>query len=65
MPGWLNTAPYRTKWRDKGFLFIADDGMVDSPFPDCYHTTFHAPWCALNLEACSRSEHNGKILESY
>jgi len=30
--------------RSQGHLFIADDGMQNSPFPDFYHTTFHAPW---------------------
>jgi SAM-dependent methyltransferase len=35
---------YRTQLRDDGFLYIADDGWVNSPFPDFYHTSFHAPW---------------------
>jgi SAM-dependent methyltransferase len=31
-------------FRNKGFLFVEDDGWVDGPFPDFYHSTFHAPW---------------------
>ncbi len=35
---------FREIFHNRGILFIADDGMVNSPFPDFYHTTFHAPW---------------------
>jgi SAM-dependent methyltransferase len=27
-----------------GILFVEDDNWVGGPFPDWYHTTFHAPW---------------------
>jgi len=36
--------PFREIFRSRGHLFIPDDGMQNSPFPDFYHTTFHAPW---------------------
>jgi hypothetical protein len=39
---------------ETGILFVADDGMVESPFPDFYHTTFHTPWYI---------EHWGRIFE--
>ncbi|MEO8754981.1 MAG: class I SAM-dependent methyltransferase [Casimicrobiaceae bacterium] len=32
------------KFRTKGIVFIEDDGWVGGPFPDFYHSTFHAPW---------------------
>ncbi len=32
------------QFRTKGFIFIADDGWVGGPFPDFYHSAFHAPW---------------------
>lgn len=35
---------FRETLHNRGILFIADDRMVNSPFPDFYHTTFHAPW---------------------
>jgi len=28
----------------KGISFIRDDAFVGGPFPDFYHSTFHAPW---------------------
>jgi SAM-dependent methyltransferase len=31
-------------YRTKGILFIEDDMWKDGPFPDFYHSTFHAPW---------------------
>ena len=37
-------APLRGILRDKGILFIAEDGMAKGVFPDFYHTTFHSPW---------------------
>ena len=27
-----------------GIVFIEDDGWKGGPFPDFYHSTFHAPW---------------------
>jgi SAM-dependent methyltransferase len=27
-----------------GILFVEDDNWIGGPFPDWYHTTFHAPW---------------------
>jgi len=36
--------PLREILRNRGILFISDDGMQNSPFPDFYHTAFHAPW---------------------
>lgn len=36
--------PLRETFRIQGHLFISDDGMLNSPFPDFYHTTFHAAW---------------------
>ncbi|MCC6194230.1 MAG: class I SAM-dependent methyltransferase [Burkholderiales bacterium] len=32
------------KYRSKGIVFIEDDSWVGGPFPDFYHSTFHAPW---------------------
>jgi SAM-dependent methyltransferase len=31
-------------YRTKGIVFIEDDAWVGGPFPDFYHSTFHAPW---------------------
>ena len=31
-------------YRSKGIVFIEDDSWVGGPFPDFYHSTFHAPW---------------------
>lgn len=31
-------------YRTKGIVFISDDSWVGGPFPDFYHSTFHAPW---------------------
>jgi SAM-dependent methyltransferase len=33
----------RAYYRD-GFLHIREDNWKGGPFPDYYHTTFHAPW---------------------
>ena len=35
---------HRETLRDEGLLYIADDSWVGGPFPDFYHSTFHAPW---------------------
>lgn len=32
------------QFRTRGILFIENDGWVGGPFPDFYHSTFHAPW---------------------
>ncbi|MEO8752589.1 MAG: class I SAM-dependent methyltransferase [Casimicrobiaceae bacterium] len=32
------------QFRTKGIVFIDDDSWVGGPFPDFYHSTFHAPW---------------------
>lgn len=29
---------------ERGILFVADDWNIGGPFPDFYHTTYHAPW---------------------
>ena len=31
-------------YRSKGIVFIEDDSWVGGPFPDFYHSAFHAPW---------------------
>lgn len=32
------------RFHAKGIVFIDDDSYVGGPFPDFYHSTFHAPW---------------------
>jgi SAM-dependent methyltransferase len=32
------------RFQSKGIVFIEDDSYVGGPFPDFYHSTFHAPW---------------------
>jgi len=32
------------EYRTNGIVFIEDDGWKGGPFPDFYHSTFHAPW---------------------
>lgn len=39
-----STEGLRQVLRDKGILFVEDDGWTGGPFPDFYHSTFHAPW---------------------
>ncbi len=34
----------RDQLASEGIAFIREDPWVGSPFPDFYHTTFHAPW---------------------
>lgn len=36
--------PWERLYREQGFVYVEDDGWVGGPFPDYYHTTFHAPW---------------------
>lgn len=31
-------------YREKGFVYVANDSWTGGPFPDFYHSTFHAPW---------------------
>jgi SAM-dependent methyltransferase len=37
-------AKFIERFRSKGIVFIEDDSHVGGPFPDFYHSTFHAPW---------------------
>lgn len=34
----------RQELSSKGIAFIRDDAFTGGPFPDFYHSTFHAPW---------------------
>ncbi len=34
----------RQQVRRNGIAFIKEDAFVGGPFPDSYHSTFHAPW---------------------
>ena len=48
VPGWeaigWDVGRIRADWADPGFVFIEDDMWVGGPFPDFYHSAFHAPW---------------------
>jgi len=48
LPAWENIGwdakEIERTWREKGFLFFTDDRWAEGPFPDFYHTAFHAPW---------------------
>ncbi|MFO1413943.1 MAG: class I SAM-dependent methyltransferase [Burkholderiales bacterium] len=35
--------PHVEAFRNKGFVYISSDGWDNGPFPDFYHSTFHAP----------------------
>lgn len=37
-------APWERLYREKGFVYVEDDSWRGGPFPDFYHSTFHAPW---------------------
>ncbi len=37
-------SPIRRELSTKGISFIHDDAFTGGPFPDFYHSTFHAPW---------------------
>jgi SAM-dependent methyltransferase len=39
-----DTACWAERLENDGILFVEDDGWVGGPYPDWYHTTFHAPW---------------------
>lgn len=40
----VDPEPFREVFRNKGFLFLEDQAMVDGWFPEFYRTTFHTPW---------------------
>lgn len=42
--GGEDPAPYVDVLRDRGILFVEDDGYVGSVHPEYYHSTYHAPW---------------------
>jgi SAM-dependent methyltransferase len=42
-------------FRSRGIVFIEDDYSIGEPFPDFYHSTFHAPWYVF--------EHWGRFFE--
>jgi SAM-dependent methyltransferase len=35
---------FEVLYRKKGLVYIREDSWQDGPFPDFYHSTFHAPW---------------------
>lgn len=37
-------APLRKRLRTGGHVYIKDDSWTGGPFPDFYHSAFHAPW---------------------
>jgi SAM-dependent methyltransferase len=39
-----DTRVIREELQRKGISFIRDDAFVGGPFPEFYHSTFHAPW---------------------
>ncbi|MBV9402900.1 MAG: class I SAM-dependent methyltransferase [Candidatus Eremiobacteraeota bacterium] len=39
-----DAAELRRRLQTHGFAFVRDDGHAGGPFPDFYHTAFHAPW---------------------
>jgi len=39
-----DTTGWASRLATNGILFVEDDNWVGGPFPDWYHTTFHAPW---------------------
>ena len=45
----------RQELATKGISYIKDDAFTGGPFPDFYHSTFHAPWYVF--------EHWGRYLE--
>ncbi|MDQ6852402.1 MAG: class I SAM-dependent methyltransferase [Actinomycetota bacterium] len=36
--------PWRERLERDGILFVADDAHIGGPFPEFYHSSFHAPW---------------------
>ncbi len=51
----VDPAPLLRAFREEGVVFIEDDGWKGGPFPDFYHSAFHAPWYVF--------EHWGRFLE--
>lgn len=45
---WLDAgadpASYERRYHEHGLVYIEDDSWTGGPFPDFYHSTFHAPW---------------------
>jgi SAM-dependent methyltransferase len=56
---WLDAgadpAFWEERYRREGLVYVEDDSWVGGPFPDFYHSTFHAPWYVF--------EHWTKFLE--
>lgn len=50
-----DTSAIRRDLSEQGISFLKDDAFVGGPFPDCYHSTFHAPWYVF--------EHWGRYFE--
>lgn len=42
-----NPEAIRDEVVNRGISFIAHDSFTGGPFPDAYHSTFHAPWYVL------------------
>jgi len=40
----FDVSPVRHDLQGRGIAFLRDDSFVGGPFPDFYHSTFHAPW---------------------
>jgi SAM-dependent methyltransferase len=40
----VDPSHWEALYREKGLVYIEEDGWRDGPFPDFYHSTFHAPW---------------------
>jgi len=38
---------HRERFAREGILFVEDDDWFGTAMPDCYHSTFHAPWYVL------------------
>lgn len=45
---WLDAGADPSHWqrlyREHGLVYVEDDSWTGGPFPDFYHSTFHAPW---------------------
>jgi SAM-dependent methyltransferase len=51
----VDPKPLRRRLESDGILYIAEDNWRGGPFPDFYHSAFHAPWYVL--------EHWGEFFE--
>jgi len=40
----IDVTGVRRDLQSRGIAFLHDDSFVGGPFPDFYHSTFHAPW---------------------